>query len=169
MPRRLVVLLALVVAIGAVAAEPPPAHTETAAQRELREDICSAVQFASCGRAPNAICHAEDGIPDSELRARWARVVQLCRRYRDKYGAWLDNGCCDYVRRLDPEESKARAALFKESQQVDRQIASISPSDRSKPCTAFLAKFGYWPTSCSDAGLARPGTEQPPPSSARRP
>lgn len=88
------------------------------AKKELTEDISSALQLASCGRAPYAICHESDGIPDGELRARWGRFEQLCKRYRARYGDWPSNGSCDSMKRAqDSDAEKHRCYdLFRKHQ-----------------------------------------------------
>lgn len=146
-------ITALILAVAA-----PALADSASSKKELTEDICSALQLATCGRAPYAVCEASDGIPDSELRARWARVDQLCRRYKDRYGAWLDNGCCEVVRRADPAERAAKEARYEESRTAARTLASIHPDQRRPPCEAFLAKFDYWPQECLDADLLPPAT-----------
>ena len=148
---RALLTAVLLLTSTAAAAESP------SSKKELTEDICSALQLATCGRAPYAVCHASDGIPDSELRARWARVDQLCRRYKDRYGEWLNNGCCDIVRRADPAERSARDDRYEASKPAARELATIHPQARRPPCEAFLAKFGYWPQECLDADLQPPG------------
>lgn len=152
--------LAVFLLAGLLAPWPAAGADDATAERDLVEDISSALMLATCGRAPNAICHASDGIPESELRARWGRVSQLCTRYKERYKAWPENGVCDsYVRNFDPEEQKARAARWREDWQAKLcEMADHKPPNRAamyEQCNDFEGQFGSWPSCCSSANITR--------------
>jgi hypothetical protein len=113
-------------------------------KKELEEDTCAALMSATCGRAPYGICEPEDRINDGELRARWARTDVLCRRYKDRYGHWLE-GCCDYLKKAEDRaaaKERCYAAFRKHQQPSDCSVYHEMWS--SGLSSALGAIDGYW-------------------------
>jgi hypothetical protein len=80
---------------------------------------------------------------------------------------WLDNGCCDYVKRFDPREREAHREHWRLEwrTRICDEAAAHNPPDRARlrdQCNQFDHEFREWPDCCQQWQIVRESAAQTP-------